>query len=154
MPRDIKHKLLTKDVEAMTGTCSTCGPVKLRWRVGGRPGAPRVACCPTPKKEERERNLEKRKEWLYVANQRKHGLTVDQAREFVQGKVCALCGSDQDLGVDHCHDTGKIRGALCRGCNSGLGFFRDNPGLLRAAADYIECHQTSDQEDITGMVTP
>jgi len=47
-------------------------------------------------------------------------------------------GTDEELHVDHCHQTGKIRGLLYGRFNIGLGCFEDNPDLLRAAADYIE----------------
>jgi hypothetical protein len=42
------------------------------------------------------------------------------------------------LAVDHCHDTENVRGFLCSRCNKALGFMRDRPDLLRAAADYLE----------------
>lgn len=44
-----------------------------------------------------------------------------------QGHVCGLCGLPIDLTekggmvVDHDHDTGQVRGALHRSCNSGEG---------------------------------
>lgn len=57
-----------------------------------------------------------------------------------QGGVCALCsrGPAAELVPDHCHTTDKFRGLLCRTCNAGLGFFHDNPALLRAAALYLD----------------
>ena len=61
-----------------------------------------------------------------------------------QDGSCAICGeefADHTKGkVDHNHKTGNVRALLCNKCNTGLGDFDDDPGLLRAAADYIEEH--------------
>lgn len=59
---------------------------------------------------------------------------------------CEICGSDgggKTLCVDHDHTSGDFRGFLCNGCNSGLGFFKDDPERMRQAAAYIEAHPTS-----------
>jgi hypothetical protein len=59
-----------------------------------------------------------------------------------QGGVCAICEqpcrTGKRLAVDHDHQTGHVRGLLCRTCNSGIGLLNDDPDLLRKAADYIE----------------
>lgn len=39
--------------------------------------------------------------------------------------------------VDHCHETGQVRGILCMSCNTGLGMFKDNVKLLKRAAIYL-----------------
>ena len=31
---------------------------------------------------------------------------------------CCHCGVEGPLDIDHCHETGKVRGMLCRKCNS------------------------------------
>lgn len=56
---------------------------------------------------------------------------------------CKICGRDQlqngkRLSLDHCHETGEIRGLLCNNCNLGLGNFRDNPTFLREAIRYLQ----------------
>lgn len=62
----------------------------------------------------------------------------------MQGGVCAICRSEQTVGrskrlaVDHDHATGKLRALLCVKCNSAIGYFDENPALLRRAADYCE----------------
>jgi hypothetical protein len=56
-----------------------------------------------------------------------------------QGRACAVCAkSDGEWHVDHDHESGKVRAILCSSCNRGLGFFFDNPTLLRIAATYLE----------------
>ena len=56
---------------------------------------------------------------------RTYGITVDRYEEMLteQDGGCFLCGKthpERRLHVDHCHDTGKVRGLLCSNCNSGL----------------------------------
>ena len=62
-----------------------------------------------------------------------------------QSGGCAICGRKpeqqkryQTLHVDHCHETGKVRGLLCDQHNLLLGQFNDDPKLLRRAADYLD----------------
>ena len=57
-----------------------------------------------------------------------------------QNGLCAICKRKpkKKLGVDHCHVTGVVRGLLCNKCNSGLGFYEDNPAFLRTATAYLE----------------
>jgi hypothetical protein len=52
-------------------------------------------------------------------------------------KECVICGSKEDLVVDHCHKTNTFRGMLCNHCNRGLGHFRDDPDLLEFARIYL-----------------
>lgn len=55
-----------------------------------------------------------------------------------QNGQCYLCSSKSKLVVDHDHKTGKVRRLLCDLCNRGLGYFKDNPEVLIAAADYVK----------------
>src|SRR3990167_11540844 len=44
--------------------------------------------------------------------------------EAAQSGCCALCGNPdkgRHLAVDHHHNTGRIRGLLCRPCNQAIG---------------------------------
>ena len=57
-----------------------------------------------------------------------------------QNNLCAICkkpSKTQHLDIDHCHKSKIVRGLLCRSCNMGLGYFKDNPELLEQAADYL-----------------
>ena len=63
-----------------------------------------------------------------------------------QGGVCALCqnpetivtpkGKRHFLGVDHDHKTGRIRGLLCRKCNTAVERFQD-PEVLKRLVAYL-----------------
>lgn len=57
-----------------------------------------------------------------------------------QDNACAICKDkfEDTPHIDHCHDTGEVRGLLCRGCNHGLGNFRDNEDNLLSAINYLE----------------
>ena len=95
----------------------------------------------------RERNPEKVKN---IDLRKRFGITLEQYRAMsdAQNHKCAICqchetavdtnGAEQFMAVDHCHPTGRIRGLLCSSCNKALGGFKDSPGLLRAAAEYVE----------------
>jgi hypothetical protein len=71
---------------------------------------------------------------------RNFGLTKEAFFNLLEGQdnKCALCnapfiGLTNNLHIDHCHETNKIRGLLCMKCNVGLGMLGDNEkGLLRA----------------------
>lgn len=72
---------------------------------------------------------------------RKYGITLEEY-EVIIARGCAICGGDGPrMALDHNHANGKIRDALCTSCNNGLGRFKDDPILLRSAADYLEQHR-------------
>lgn len=71
------------------------------------------------------------------------GLAERKAIVDAQGGNCALCGealpnSRRNAVVDHCHNTGKIRGVIHKKCNTALGYFKDNADVLRLAIAYLE----------------
>lgn len=76
---------------------------------------------------------------------RRYGITVEEYDRLLaaQGGACAICEGPPGarakyFHVDHCHDTGTIRGLLCRDCNQGIGSLRDRSDLLRAAITYLQ----------------
>ena len=65
----------------------------------------------------------------------------ERLKDKQQGR-CAICLDPLILEakrcvVDHCHVTGRIRGLLCRSCNTGLGMFREKTTRLAAARLYL-----------------
>ncbi len=75
---------------------------------------------------------------------RQFGITLEQEATLLaaQDNRCAICGITRDefgrtFDVDHCHDTGRIRGLLCNSCNLGIGKLKDSPALLARAIAYL-----------------
>ncbi len=67
--------------------------------------------------------------------------TTAEAQEMFHGK-CDICGIGElklgcSLYLDHCHSTGRLRGFLCRPCNSAIGLLKDSPELLNKAIKYL-----------------
>ena len=104
---------------------------------------------------------EQRRELLREYNLRynlasKYGLGLPEFMAMLEAQqgLCAICGKPPQedgikaasrLHVDHDHVTDKVRALLCNNCNNGLGRFDDDPALLRAAAEYIECHRRKEE---------
>lgn len=73
---------------------------------------------------------------------RLYGLTLDgfAAMYERQGHACAACGDPlvaDNAWVDHCHATGKVRGLLHPGCNTGIGLAGDSAEKLEKWAAYL-----------------
>jgi hypothetical protein len=73
-----------------------------------------------------------------------YGITVEEYNELFQEQegCCKICGKHQTafkrkLDVDHCHETGKIRGLLCNRCNQALGLMKDSPENIKAMLEYV-----------------
>lgn len=83
------------------------------------------------------------------ALRKKYGITLSERLVMAdnQGHACAICDDtpgvpyDDQLVVDHCHETGKVRGLLCPPCNWMLGHGRDQPSILAAGAAYVTAHR-------------
>lgn len=82
---------------------------------------------------------------------RQFNISIDQYTEMTraQNGVCAICKRvplkvhPNGFSIDHCHSTGVVRGLLCNHCNTGLGFFEDNPEALTQAVIYLSQHTNS-----------
>lgn len=70
----------------------------------------------------------------------RYGITIEKYEQLIKEKKykCEICGKERKLYVDHSHKTDEIRGLLCRNCNSGLGFFKENKRFLKNAIIYLE----------------
>lgn len=78
-----------------------------------------------------------------------YGITFDEYQDLIlqQKGTCAICNLQTDLlVVDHDHSccpgpkscSKCIRGLLCRTCNLGLGYFKDNNQYMKNAVNYLQ----------------
>jgi hypothetical protein len=124
-------------------TCSKCGETKplteFSKRVNSNDGHD-YWCKACHVKQHRER---KAKDPLFMKKRNiksAYGLPWEEYLQLTTNG-CEVCGTHDNLCVDHDHATGKVRGCLCTHCNSTLGYAKDNPQLLRKLADYLEAKQ-------------
>lgn len=85
-----------------------------------------------------------------------YGITVEQYEEMLdkQDGKCAICKQFElrpkrmgkvtnglvatRLSVDHCHDTGRVRGLLCQRCNIAIGHLNHDRVLVMNAYNYLQ----------------
>ncbi|GAA3773619.1 endonuclease VII domain-containing protein [Streptomyces chiangmaiensis] len=120
------------DVPAGHKLCRTCGEIKphSEWHRNATASdglSTRCKAC---------RAVRGREDHL----RRQYGITESERDELIasQGGVCCICLSAPAAHVDHCHETGRVRGVLCFSCNAALGQFKDRPDVIRRAATYVE----------------
>ncbi len=114
----------------------------------------------TRSKKEAQKYYEDNKEDILLTIRKyklksQYGLTVEDYDKMLekQNGVCAICKQEETyityrsrksgrmtlsrLCIDHNHNTGQIRGLLCRRCNHGLGSFEDSVELFKNAIAYL-----------------
>jgi hypothetical protein len=91
----------------------------------------------------REKNPGYYKRYSNKIRLNRYGLTEEEwfYRLFMQDNRCSICNKifeeESEIRIDHSHQEDFVRGLLCNNCNVGLGFFYDNPDILRSAASYV-----------------
>lgn len=105
-------------------------------------------CVCAYNKEWGQKNPEKKDRFRKDSRfRRKYGITLAQWEGMYmnQGGLCLLCGGvpteDDILQVDHCHETGRVRGLIHRTCNTAIGMFGDDPSKCIMAADYLRANE-------------
>ena len=92
----------------------------------------------------REKHPNYSKEWAEKnkskirLSQIKYNYNLTEEEYKALPKACEVCGSIENLCIDHDHITGKVRGILCSKCNSALGLLGDSKEVILKLASYIE----------------
>lgn len=80
---------------------------------------------------------------------RRYGISIEEYQTLLanQNFACAICEVEisdtlaykdkRSVVVDHNHDTGEVRGALCSKCNLVLGHARESTNILYRAIVYL-----------------
>ena len=97
-----------------------------------RTGVPYYYCEECARLYRRRKNLLKR-----------YNLTLEQYENIRKSQLgkCAICEidiSENTIYIDHCHETGNVRGMLCMKCNSGIGYLKDDYRILERATEYLK----------------
>lgn len=83
---------------------------------------------------------------FYAALKYSYGISREQYDHLIisQNNRCKVCGDEPRhvgkktrLHVDHCHETGTIRGLLCHNCNVSLGLLKEDANRVRALLEYL-----------------
>ena len=77
------------------------------------------------------------------AREKSYGVSPSKLAQLlaIQNGRCAICKTPiqgKEINVDHCHKSKRIRGLLCRTCNTGLGCFKDDLQNLVNAIVYLK----------------
>jgi hypothetical protein len=131
--------------------CSMCKKLKPRtefYKESSRKDGITGYCKPCKlekTKKWREQNPEKMKAHIdsriWYRREKLYGLSKENffkilEKQNYECKICKLEINDR-CHVDHCHDTGRVRGLLCGNCNAALGLFKDNTEILKNAIKYL-----------------
>ena len=121
--------------------CSDCGAEKPEAEFARNRGYVTKRCKPCysdyvkslPSYQDRERVRDQKLRARY-------GISLGDYLEMLRGQngACAVCGGGGKLHVDHCHETGRVRGLLCGSCNRALGLLKDDIDSLKKAIDYLQ----------------
>jgi len=131
--RESRHREAAAKVMA-TGIkrCSKCKEMKLLSAFGPRSVSVYLGLCSWCFDCWRDNHL-----------RRKFGISLEEVRELIRSQdgMCAVKGCETlvDTGspVDHCHESGRIRGILCTPCNVSIGMLGEDPRRIAGLAEYV-----------------
>ncbi len=75
---------------------------------------------------------------------KQYNIDLKQAINLTKCKqYCEGCKATLELNLDHDHQTNRIRGFLCRACNTALGLLKDDINILQNLINYVDSDAVS-----------
>ena len=146
------HRIPQAEAGAFIGPKEQCGcGLVKRYYWNGRRYSGRCNPCDHASRSQKQHKqaAARNRRWML---KKRYGITVEQYELLLerQGHRCAICERSEPVGVtkaghdgekkwhiDHCHESGEVRGLLCGECNKGLGQFRDDKVSIQKALEYL-----------------
>jgi hypothetical protein len=145
-----------QDRKPLRSNCNKCGHEK--WLYVRRPDRTERRCARCTREHNKRWRLNNPDSIKRIKDRQKHAnrermllqynMSVEEYARILQAQegVCAICkreetrlmgGKPRSLSVDHCHDTGIVRGLLCGHCNLAIGYLCNNPKNAYSAWRYL-----------------
>lgn len=139
-----EHRCVDCGKDSETFRCDACNTNRnaymKKWRIKNKD---HVVNC---QREWRSKNKDKIKMSNKKAQAKQYGLTVEEYAAAVKTQ-CGICGKVKTKHcIDHCHITNKVRGVLCSGCNSMLGWYEKNKQSIEKWINEKCCHKEQSNE--------
>jgi hypothetical protein len=132
--------------------CTKCNTVLPNKEFNKRTSGTFYSWCKKCNNKDKQERIKDNPDWLMNSRYKyAYGISLKEyktmcSRQKYKCKICGMPSTDNTHGklcVDHCHNTGIIRGLLCGKCNKGLGLFNDKVESLYRSG------KQSDDENIS-----
>jgi hypothetical protein len=126
--------------------CSKCNEYKSLPDFAVRSGGSyRYECKDCTSEWQRRYRAENKSKIKKQATMRRYNLTESQYNEIQSIDRCEICSKKvtdttrraDSKNIDHCHETGEVRGVLCFHCNTAIGLFKDDVKLISKSIEYL-----------------
>lgn len=126
--------------------CSKCNELKelsdFTKRSGGLIRYECKECTSAWQREYRLNNKSKIKKQATMRRYNLSELEYNRLQGVAECEICSRVLTDtirqvDSRNIDHCHETGSVRGVLCFHCNTAIGLFNDDLKTINNAIKYL-----------------